>query len=106
MAFGFLAGLNPIVGLYMAVIPTITFCLFSTSRQISMGTFIVITLVTGNIADSYRKEIHQGNIQVESGYTQYSAQEISTAIAMIVSIEYRQWGYLCTVFNYSISIPS
>lgn len=53
MAYGLLAGVDPIVGLYMAFFPTLIYFLFGTSRHISMGTFAVISLMTSKIVGTY-----------------------------------------------------
>ena len=58
MAYGLLAGVDAIVGLYMAFFPTLIYFLFGTSRHISMGTFSVISLMTSKIVASYSDPNH------------------------------------------------
>lgn len=90
MAYGLLAGVEPIVGLYMAFFPTLIYFLFGTSRHISMGTFAVISLMTSKIVATYSDPNHglvpaAGNLTVtesdlENSYT-YTPFEVScTAI--------------------------
>ncbi|KAK7097493.1 prestin-like isoform X2 [Littorina saxatilis] len=49
MAYAMLADLPPVVGLYMSFFPTLIYFLFGTSKQISMGTVAVVSLMTGGI---------------------------------------------------------
>ena len=52
MAYSLLATLNPIYGLYTSFYPVLIYWIFGTSRQISIGTFAVISLmVASTIAD-------------------------------------------------------
>ncbi|XP_005106268.2 sulfate transporter [Aplysia californica] len=49
MAYAMLADLPPVVGLYMSFFPVIIYFFFGTSKQISMGTVAVVSLMTGGI---------------------------------------------------------
>ncbi|XP_076446458.1 prestin-like [Babylonia areolata] len=49
MAYAMLADLPPVVGLYMSFFPPLVYFLFGTSKQISMGTVAVVSLLTGGI---------------------------------------------------------
>nr|KAG5711664.1 hypothetical protein BaRGS_016846 [Batillaria attramentaria] len=49
MAYSMLADLPPVVGLYMSFFPVIIYFFFGTSKQISMGTVAVVSLLTGGI---------------------------------------------------------
>jgi solute carrier family 26, other len=89
MAYGLLAGVDPIVGLYMAFFPTLIYFLFGTSRHISMGTFAVISLMTSKIVATYSDPNHghhalnttiiEGEIE---GYT-YTPFQVATAVTMM-----------------------
>ena len=58
MAYSLLATLPPIYGLYTSFYPVIIYWIFGTSRQISLGTFAVISLmVAGTIADLESKYV-------------------------------------------------
>lgn len=90
MAYGLLAGVQPIVGLYMAFFPTLIYFLFGTSRHISMGTFAVISLMTSKIVGTYSDPNHglpidgTGNLTaVESETYSYSPFEVATAVTMM-----------------------
>lgn len=93
MAYGLLAGVDPIVGLYMAFFPTLIYFLFGTSRHISMGTFAVISLMTSKIVATYSDPNHgtlsslpmnqtASEVGVENGYT-YTPFEVATAVTMM-----------------------
>lgn len=45
MAYGMLAGLPPVVGLYASTIPLIVYALFGTSRQLGVGPIAVVSLL-------------------------------------------------------------
>ncbi|XP_050416735.1 sulfate transporter [Patella vulgata] len=49
MAYSMLADLPPVVGLYMSFFPPLVYFLFGTSKQISMGTVAVVSLMTGGV---------------------------------------------------------
>lgn len=51
MAYGLLAGLDPINGLYTGFFAPLTYSIFGTSRHISVGTFAVISLMLGAALD-------------------------------------------------------
>ncbi|KAL7032272.1 hypothetical protein ACKWTF_007276 [Chironomus riparius] len=91
MAYGLLAGVDPIVGLYMAFFPTLIYVLFGTSRHISMGTFAVVSIMTSKIVATY-SDPNYGS--VISNLTQtmsedgnpvypYSPFQVATAVTMV-----------------------
>lgn len=93
MAYGLLAGVDPIVGLYMAFFPTLIYFLFGTSRHISMGTFAVISLMTSKIVATYSDPNHGMSTdpalnltatasEVEGVYT-YTPFQVATAVTMV-----------------------
>lgn len=53
LAYALLGNVPPVVGLYMAFFPVLVYCLFGTSRHISMGTFAVICLMTGHVVTAH-----------------------------------------------------
>jgi solute carrier family 26, other len=91
MAYGLLAGVDPIVGLYMAFFPTLIYFLFGTSRHISMGTFAVVSLMTSKIVATYSDPNHGVpehliNSTVVEGDTEhytYTPFEVATAVTMM-----------------------
>lgn len=93
MAYGLLAGVDPIVGLYMAFFPTLIYFLFGTSRHISMGTFAVVSLMTAKIVATYSDpnygKLTGGNatdslenVTTTDHYT-YTPFQVATATSMV-----------------------
>lgn len=48
MAYALLAGLPPEVGLYAATVPVVAYAAFGTSRQLSVGPFALVSLLTAS----------------------------------------------------------
>lgn len=93
LAYGLLAGVAPIVGLYMAFFPVLIYFIFGTSRHISMGTFAVVSLMTAKIVGTYSDPALSGVIAAVNGTTiasglephyPYTPLQVTTAVAMMV----------------------
>uniref|UniRef100_A0A8C8RWQ1 Solute carrier family 26 member 6 n=1 Tax=Pelusios castaneus TaxID=367368 RepID=A0A8C8RWQ1_9SAUR len=52
LAYALLAGLPPVNGLYSSFYPVFLYCLFGTSRHISVGPFAVISVMIGSLTGS------------------------------------------------------
>ncbi|BFZ14917.1 hypothetical protein BsWGS_17956 [Bradybaena similaris] len=93
MAYAMLADLPPVVGLYVSFFPVIIYFLFGTSKQISMGTVAVVSLMTGGVvagqATLWRKEhgleelAASGNMSLE-----LSEQEIAYKISIAATVAF------------------
>ncbi|CAG0894714.1 unnamed protein product [Darwinula stevensoni] len=57
LAYALLANLPPIYGIYMAFFPVPIYVLMGTSRHISMGSFAVVTLMTGKVVEVYKDKL-------------------------------------------------
>lgn len=49
LAYGMLANVEPVVGVYTGVVPVVVYLFFGSSHHVSLGTFAVICLMTGEI---------------------------------------------------------
>ncbi|KAF5287627.1 hypothetical protein FQA39_LY15830 [Lamprigera yunnana] len=75
MAYGILANLDPIVGIYMGFFPVFIYALFGTSRHLSVGTFAVVSIMTAQV------------IKEQTGKNSaYSNIDVATALAMNIAL--------------------
>ncbi|NXO63026.1 S26A2 protein, partial [Phainopepla nitens] len=62
IAYSLLAGLEPIYGLYTAFFSCIIYCIFGTSRHISVSIFGVVCLMVGQVVD---REVERAGFDLE-----------------------------------------
>ncbi|NXU42867.1 S26A2 protein, partial [Drymodes brunneopygia] len=62
IAYSLLAGLEPIYGLYTSFFSCIIYCIFGTSRHISVGIFGVVCLMVGQVVD---REVERAGYDLE-----------------------------------------
>lgn len=61
MAYGLLAGVEPIYGLYVSFVPVLVMTLMSRSRHVSYGTFAILSMVLVNASQSVKLAITEYN---------------------------------------------
>lgn len=92
LAYGPLGGQEPVVGLYMAVFPTIIYLFMGTSRHISLGTFAVLTMMTGQTVFKYVKPYSHTDLTNDTTTIspepeqKYSAIEVGVAVSLMVGL--------------------
>ncbi|KAL7032280.1 hypothetical protein ACKWTF_007277 [Chironomus riparius] len=116
MAYGLLAGLDPVVGLYMAFFPALIYFIFGTSRHISVGTFAVVSIMTSKIVATY-SDPDFGNNESQQNSTldyedeaitkSYSNYQVATAVTMVCGIfqiimSFLKLGVLATLLSQSL----
>lgn len=62
IAYSLLAGLEPIYGLYTSFFSSIIYCIFGTSRHISVSIFGVVCLMVGQVVD---REVERAGYDLE-----------------------------------------
>lgn len=125
LAYSILAGVPPVVGIYMAFFPVFVYAIMGTSRQVSMGildisilnyfilknnylylrivfigTFSIILMMAGKSVAEFGNE--NGIFKGEPTYT---AIEVTTALSIVVGIwqvsfhfKFRLYSRLCIIF--------
>ncbi|KAK9751232.1 Sulfate permease family [Popillia japonica] len=53
IAYALLGNVHPVAGIYMAFFPVLIYFFFGTSRHISIGTFAIVCLMTGQVVATY-----------------------------------------------------
>lgn len=62
IAYSLLAGLEPIYGLYTSFFSCLIYCIFGTSRHVSVGIFGVVCLMVGQVVD---REVERAGYELE-----------------------------------------
>ncbi|XP_063234743.1 pendrin-like isoform X2 [Bacillus rossius redtenbacheri] len=111
MATALLGNVPPIVGIYMAFFPVLTYFLLGTSRHVSMGTFAVVCMLTGQTVTQYAAEEppalpgNNGTAALVNGdLPVYSPVQVATAVAFMVGIyqvvmHVFRLGVVCTLLS-------
>ncbi|KAI4502188.1 hypothetical protein M0802_002870 [Mischocyttarus mexicanus] len=93
MAYALLGNVPPVVGIYMAFFPVLTYFFFGTSKHVSMGTFAVVCLMTGKAVTSYSLPLNDhGNstytafTQIDQEYYSFTPIQVATAVTLSVGI--------------------
>ncbi|CAH0553727.1 unnamed protein product [Brassicogethes aeneus] len=95
MAYALLGNVPPVVGIYMAFFPVLTYFFLGTSRHNSMGTFAVVCLMTGKSVLEYSNPSYfVKNLEVnmtddplkQKIIYDYSPIQVATTVTFVVSI--------------------
>ncbi|XP_061412893.1 prestin-like isoform X2 [Lethenteron reissneri] len=78
MAYAFLAALPPIYGLYTSFFPVLIYVMAGTSRHTSMGTFAIVSLMTGGVVERFASNVTAIDPQ------ELESQKISIATTLAV----------------------
>ncbi|XP_046405468.1 solute carrier family 26 member 10-like isoform X2 [Ischnura elegans] len=107
MAYSMLAGVPPIIGIYMAFFPVLIYILMGTSRHVSMGTFAVICMMAGKVVSQYSSHSSSvadhpllnsttlGSSLSEVTQSEYTPIEVATCVCFVVGL----WQFFLGVFK-------
>ncbi|OON19523.1 STAS domain protein [Opisthorchis viverrini] len=84
MAYGYLAGLRPINGLYTSFFPPLVYFFFGTSRHISVGTFSVVALLSAAPVD--RLAATFADVNITSNSTDNVVYDYRLKVAITVTL--------------------
>eukprot|EP00127_Corallochytrium_limacisporum_P006576 Clim_evm5s231 gene=Clim_evmTU5s231 len=91
MSYGILAGLPPQYGLYTSIFPPLMYAFLGTSRQMSIGTFALVSLMSGQAATAI---VGEGSIDGSSTNIKPEFIEASIAICFIVGLLQILMGFM------------
>ena len=80
MAYGMLAGVDPVIGIYTAFFPVLLYVLMGNMPHVSMGTFAVVSILVSKPV----MELSDDNNDGEDHY--YTPLEVATAVTFCVGI--------------------
>lgn len=95
MAYALLAGLPPIIGLYMAFFPLLMYSILGTSRHCSMGTFAVVCLMTGKVVGDWSTQSSMPSeaasraaemMNNTSSGVEYTPVQVAAVVAFLIGI--------------------
>ncbi|XP_071815831.1 prestin-like isoform X1 [Apostichopus japonicus] len=85
MAHAILATVPPVYGLYTVFFPVIVYALFGTSKHISIGSFAVVSIMTGDAADKVIEQISKDRDLTEAEEQEARIQAV-TSLALMVGV--------------------
>ncbi|KAF8567566.1 hypothetical protein P879_09559 [Paragonimus westermani] len=86
MAYGYLAGLKPINGLYTSFFPALTYFFFGTSRQISVGTFSVVAMLSAEPVNRLATDYFPSSMNISGNSTSTDLEQFRLVVAITVTI--------------------
>ncbi|TGZ67114.1 hypothetical protein CRM22_004962 [Opisthorchis felineus] len=97
MAYGYLAGLRPINGLYTSFFPPLVYFFFGTSRHISVGTFSVVALLSAAPVDRLAAKF--ADVNVTNSSTDYVVYDHRLKVAITVTLLSGLFQFLMGLFR-------
>ncbi|KAA0186791.1 Solute carrier family 26 [Fasciolopsis buskii] len=91
MAYGQLAGLKPINGIYTSFFPALIYIMFGASRHISIGTFSVMSLLVAEPVDRLSESFKPCNQTNKKGYLSLDDYRLEVAITVTVLVGIMQF---------------
>ena len=103
-----LAGVPPVVGIYMAFFPVLIYILMGTSRHLSIGTFSVVCMMTSKAVLLYSDVENHGVMQnssiVEGEYgdnhTSLTPTQVAAAVCFVVGF-WQVIEYCCSLMQFA-----
>ncbi|XP_054280793.1 solute carrier family 26 member 9-like isoform X4 [Macrosteles quadrilineatus] len=96
MAYSSLAGVPPIVGLYMAFFPVLAYFFLGSSRHVSMGTFAIVCMMAGKPVMKYSTSPdHPVATDTDLSEQSYTPLEVATIVCLVVGI----WQVVLGIFR-------
>jgi SulP family sulfate permease len=95
LAYGLLAGLPPVVGLYASILPLIAYAVFGTSRTLAVGPVAVVSLMTASAAASVAAQ----------GTTEYLEAAMALALLsglMLTLLGILRLGFLSNLLSHPV----
>ena len=85
MAYGLLAGVDPVVGIYTAFFPILIYIFLGTMPHVSMGTFAVISLMVSKPVMRLGVDPDEKDEdEPETGEIEYSRIQVAAAVTCCV----------------------
>lgn len=92
MAYSILAALPAVNGLYISFFPCIFYSIFGTSRHLSVGSFALVSLLTGNViqrmTEEYKVTLNAADVEAglyERDINSYKVQ-VAASLTLLVGI--------------------
>ena len=93
LAYALLAGLPPVVGLYVSILPLVAYALFGTSRTLAVGPVAVLSLMTASAA---------GAAQDTAEYLEAAITLAALSGIMLAVLGFLRLGFLANLLSHPV----